>query len=415
MPRFFFSYARQDAQNEYVARFFKDLCIAVAGRAGEPVKTVGFRDVRDIGIGQSWPDELVDALRTSSAFVPLYSPSFFESDYCGREWRVFADRERDYQQQRNLVKPPGLLLPVLWIRPRGNQPVPVGIQYTHEQFGELYAAEGLEYMLRLGSRYHDDYQNFLVRFSEKLIQVTTEHAMAAMPQRPDIRAVTSAFRREEPGPDAQAAPITAEARGPRKAWFVVVAGTADELRQVRVAVDAYGADPVDWQPFHLDQEGALAAFAQAIAGLAGLTSAVLPIDQNLVEFLRQARNRNEIVILLVDAWTVRLAEYHELARAYDQQNLLNSAVLIPWNLADAETAEHSEILRIAIQSAFENNCQRRDPRTFRENISSNRDLKRELRNVIIETQRRVIEKADVARRATGHGVIVKPVVSGPHG
>jgi FxsC-like protein len=415
MPRFFLSYARLDAHNEYLTRFFNDLCEAVASRAVEQAKTVGFRDIRDIEVGQSWPDELVDALRTSNSLVALYSPAFFESDFCGREWQIFADRENGYQQQRNLVKPPGLLLPVLWIPSRTSELVPVDTQYDHQQFGEVYATEGLEYMLRLSNRHHDDYQNFLVRFAERLVQVTTEHAMAPMPQRPDIKAVTSAFRREGAGRKAGDDRVAAGGRGPRKAWFVVVAGTAGQLRQVRSTVDAYGADPVDWQPYYLDQDGGLAAFAQAVAGHAGITSAVRPIDQDLIEVLQQARSRNEIVILLVDAWTVRLAEFHELVQAYDQQNLLNTAVLVPWNLEDAETAEQAEVLRVAIQSAFENNCQRRDPRTFRDNVSSSRVLKRELRNVLAETQRRIIERADVARRATSAGMIVKPIVSGPHG
>src|SRR5262249_49284935 len=131
----------------------------------------------NIQVGQSWPDELVDALRSCHAFVALYSPSYFRSDMCRQEWRLFAQRERAYQETHGLRKPPGLLLPVLWLNPSRDQSIPSAVQYSHGDFGDVYAAKGAKYLLRLGREHAEDYQRFLMAFAERLVDAVDEHAL----------------------------------------------------------------------------------------------------------------------------------------------------------------------------------------------------------------------------------------------
>jgi hypothetical protein len=102
-PVFFLSYARPhpardtgiDASSErqsWVARFFDELsehvCELVGSRTGA---SIGFLD-RSMRGGEEWVTEMLDAVRTAGVFVPLISPSYLRSEWCGKEWHLFSSR-----------------------------------------------------------------------------------------------------------------------------------------------------------------------------------------------------------------------------------------------------------------------------------------------------------------------------------
>jgi hypothetical protein len=89
---FFLSYARCDA-DVYFKRFRQELAEAVRVKVGGDLESVAFFDRDDIGAGEEWPDTLSAALQHSRIFVPIYTRSYFASDYCGREWEVFRQRQ----------------------------------------------------------------------------------------------------------------------------------------------------------------------------------------------------------------------------------------------------------------------------------------------------------------------------------
>lgn len=162
---FFLSYARNDA-DEQLDRFFADLCKHVSQRLGlSNARRTGFRDVREIESGDRWPDELSRVLSTCRVFLALYSPSYFKSEYAGKEWSAFYSR---IINQASLAHP--LIIPVLWL-PLGTQfenlPQAIReIQYTYQELGETYSREGLHYLLCLEEQ-KDNYQKFLIGFSKK--------------------------------------------------------------------------------------------------------------------------------------------------------------------------------------------------------------------------------------------------------
>jgi hypothetical protein len=168
---FFFSYARLDV-DPYLKKFYKDLAIAVRLK-GLPNENIGFFDDEDIQSGRMWPERLANALQTSRVFVPLYSPTYFAKEYCGKEWRVFSSRLDEYS--RHFATPrPALILPVLWV-PEDKLPKPLpravsDVQYKHDDFGDLYARGGLRLLIVL-RKYRDRYQEFLDAFADKLIHV----------------------------------------------------------------------------------------------------------------------------------------------------------------------------------------------------------------------------------------------------
>ncbi|HSG39758.1 MAG TPA: toll/interleukin-1 receptor domain-containing protein, partial [Thermoanaerobaculia bacterium] len=95
-PVFFFSYSRDDADDDtdkHLDRFFLDLCKEVRERLGlSRNHPVGFRDTRHIKTGDRWPETLSQALSTCQLLLPLYSRSFFNSEFCGKEWSAFRSR-----------------------------------------------------------------------------------------------------------------------------------------------------------------------------------------------------------------------------------------------------------------------------------------------------------------------------------
>src|SRR3954466_15961762 len=89
-PLFFLSYARSRLRpddgsdpDRFAAKFFADLSDNVAHLTGAALP--GFMD-RHTAAGTPWSDRLSEALGTCRVFVALLSPSYFTSEWCGREW-----------------------------------------------------------------------------------------------------------------------------------------------------------------------------------------------------------------------------------------------------------------------------------------------------------------------------------------
>jgi hypothetical protein len=53
-----------------------------------------FVDEEEIAPGEKWPLRLQSALRRSKCLVCVWSPMYFQSDWCNSEWQSFRERER---------------------------------------------------------------------------------------------------------------------------------------------------------------------------------------------------------------------------------------------------------------------------------------------------------------------------------
>lgn len=177
---FLLSYAREDAEDGYLPRFYDELVETIrpkrSRREGQP-EAIGFLDREGIGVGDAWPSKLSEALRTSRVFVPIYSPSYFASEFCGKEWAVFERRLTELKPR------PPLIMPVLWMPPeRLPSPLPgsaANVQYDHRSFGEKYTNEGLWRLFKLG-KFRDARRDFIDRFTDRLIDVAERHALAEL-------------------------------------------------------------------------------------------------------------------------------------------------------------------------------------------------------------------------------------------
>jgi hypothetical protein len=112
MGLFFNSYARMDA-NKYsnLDKVIEELRSIVRGKVGGiDVERVGFWDTRDIKTGAHWEQWLGDAVRKARVLVCFCSPTYFNRDYCAKEFEVFRLR----LQSANAIDHRRVVIPVVW-------------------------------------------------------------------------------------------------------------------------------------------------------------------------------------------------------------------------------------------------------------------------------------------------------------
>jgi FxsC-like protein len=116
------------------------------------------------------------------------------------------------------------------------------------------------------------------------------------------------------------------------------------------------------------------------------------------------------VSIVVDGWTVTLPSYRQILQAFDKEEYFNCSVLIPWNDADAETQRQRAALEVHVQEVFRRNLLS-NPLYFRGSISSEEDLRAQLREVLIRLRAEIFNQAPVTRSVPGGEA--KPGLQGP--
>ena len=85
--------------------YFKLFVNRLNQRVRQLTGSIGFFDRSSINAGDDWSDELAESLRTSKTIVCLYSPTYFFSDYCGKEMQVLLERRHEYVRVNGGKKP----------------------------------------------------------------------------------------------------------------------------------------------------------------------------------------------------------------------------------------------------------------------------------------------------------------------
>lgn len=403
MPFFFFSYARRDRVDSNLIDFYDDLRNELATRMGTELAETGYLDIRTTP-GAPWAERIADELNTCQVFVPAYSPLYFQSDNCGREWHAFMERLK-----RGANGPPATtrIVPVWWVPPTGPLPHAVRpFEDTRDHFGAEYREYGLRYLKQLKEN-EGKYKDFLVKFTGMLMAAANPSPLP--PGRAaDLVGGPSAFMPTVIPVGAAAMPA---AGGPRRVHFVIVAANQHEMRQHRSSVDYYGGDSEEWSPYYPDHTDPIALHAQGVAQSQRLIFSLVRADA-LVELLDRARHRHEVVVLIVDSWATRIQAYQALLAEYDRRRPGTAAVLVPWNAADAETAGRRDELRGSLWDLL-GNCTLGDTLVFREDIGTMEQFEAALSDVIVEIRSRIITREQVVRRATGGEHVPQPLLAGP--
>lgn len=465
MLYFFLSYARGD-DDEYVKRFYSDLCREIRVRKGaHPNEEVGFLDVNSIGLGSSWPEKLVDALSTCRVFLSLYSPGYFLSETCGKEWAAFRRRLDRHQEAAGVAA--NSLIPIMWYTPTSLHPVTRAIQYRAESLGATYDELGLRQMIRL-RRFRDEYEELVTALAAEIVEAAERHRLVPEPPGLSLASIESPFHRPRatevaavqqthpegghnlasgprsmtqpaagetsmppsPGEDVQA-PAAVEddrpgrirspgnrsadiaptgAKGSRHVHFVIASGVREELAPIRRTLDYYGDIPQHWAPYRPQTSQPLGDLASVVAQRHRFGSELADLE-GLPDRIERANSDNQIVVLLIDPWITRLDRQSEVLAHYDSRNEPTIPVLISFSDDDQETMRYIQTLHAGLAHVLQNNSLRVDP-IFRPEVRNARQFEEDLQEVLQEAQNRVFQRGIVFRRPTAPQAR-RPVLEGP--
>jgi FxsC-like protein len=415
---FFLSYARED-DPEFIRRFFHDLSSQVRNLAGVgQADTVGFLDEQNVQIGQRWSAEMTNALATCRCFVAMTSPRYFRRDYCGREWYVFNDRLDMYLRQHGLPAP--ALLPVRWIPTDPMHPIADPIQNAHAATASRsYLEFGLRQMLDL-KRFRDDYVHFVFELARRILAVARDHEVPVRRRPLQLDSVPNIFADE--AHDA----ITVVAAGPARprrarsgrrtrrtfVHFVVVTGSRDEMATLRGKLDYYGETAAHWRPYYPSTDEHLSNVAHNVALDRQFECAVADIE-DLGERIDGAVNRNELVVLLVDAWSPGLATHRQALVDYDAREEVTSAVMIPFNTADTETLSETTILQADLANVLRRTVERRDRVMLRQNVPTPEQFYDDLEEILEVGKNRMFKIGKVNPQLPDRPSRARPILEGP--
>jgi len=410
MSRFFFlSYAHHD-HDPFLKKFIKELTTEVAVLSGEREEQVGFVDDHDIGVGAQWSPALAAALNDSHVLLALYSPAYFQRPICGQEWMAFRMRQEFHMQVLNQAHPPPVIIPLLWVAPDRIRNLPYvarEIQYTHAALGAEYSRVGLRQLIKVGA-YSDDYERFKSSLAGMIVD-TAEVNLARLPEDPLLNSLHNAFDLPDP---ADPVPARSGEIGPRYVKFVYVAGRRDELSQLRKRLEAYGeAGGHQWQPYHPTDENEVAVVAQGVASEKNLYYEAIPVDAHTVRRIEQAHQNRNAVILIVDAWTVRVDPYYNTMRELDERKHLLYVVVIPSNENDEETSAAAADLARALQAVFHYRSSQADSAFYVGRVTSLGALKTCLSEIMERMRERIVADAPPLQVGPEVPMQTLPVVS----
>lgn len=420
MLYFFLSYARED-DPEFVRRFFHDLSSQVRNLAGLGKEdAVGFLDEQSLQIGQRWSDELSGALNSCRCFVAMTSPRYFRRDYCGREWAVFSQRLAAYERRWNRRAPS--LLPIRWIPTDPMHPLAAQIHSANSGLSaESYLEYGLRQMLDL-KRFRDDYRTFVFDLARLIVSLADSHDIPRMRQQVQLEDMPNVFVLEPPVngmlPDFafryQQVRTTPRRLSIRTlVHFIVVAGDYDEMSPIRSKLEYYGGTRADWSPYRPDYDGSLAALAVRVAEDRMFESEIADISE-LATRMAQAQHGNELVVLLVDAWSPTLLEHRAALRDYDtNDDGLTGAVMIPFNGSDTETLADTTVLQAELAKVLPHVLQRRDRVMLRQNIPTAEQFSSNLEEILEVAQNRIFKKGPINATVRGEQAGFRPILEGP--
>jgi FxsC-like protein len=358
----FLSYARMDREkgqrtpDPYFERFVTDLKDSLNKFGG--ADDLLFIDEEGIEPGAEWPDTLVNAVRDCSVFAYMHSPNYFRRPYCGKEWRVFRQRMEAVNAVAVNASQLSPMIPIHWI------PMDVALEKIPDELATLqftlagmdlrYARSGMRKLAQTPDEiaYKDGVDNL----ARHILKCAKEVGLKPADQVADLASVVPAFPIEKTLVQENAAP--AKQQNPAAyAQFIFVAGPPDQLRKFRADVAPY--EPTGngfWKPFMSKAPDEVAALiAQSAADKTKLIFEQERVVLDPVQFraqLERARSEGKAVIILIDAWTLRLEPYKAILREFDQQPPYNCVPLIPWDLDDNETVDAQEMLRQVVDEAF---------------------------------------------------------------
>jgi FxsC-like protein len=357
-----------------------------------PDAVVGFLDVH-IEVGTPWSRALMQALGQCQTFVALVSPRYLLSEPCGREWTVFAER----LEQSGMQDLPALL-PLMWLPPLQLPEVVSARQYRNHNMPEAYDRTGLRQIIRL-QRYRDDYLEMVNHLARQIVSIAVSRAVPPSHHELDFGQIPSVFHTS-----SSTAPATVGSA--QQVEFVVAAPSRQELVLREMAAvqrdpQYYGELPQEWAPYQPGLHSPVAEFACVIA-LESEFHAVVTDLGDLLEHPEQTRASDQIVVLLVDLWSTKLADHRRALARFDRldpdADEPVAAVMVPANFDDHQTQANLDQLFFSLKTVFVRRSALSHDVTFRPSIPSYQAFDAELRVVLERSRNRVFKTGTVYRK-----------------
>ena len=133
-----------------------------------------------------------------------------------------------------------------------------------------------------------------------------EEPLPPLAERPELDRISNAF----PAPDTFLEDDTSEKlTGPRVVQFAYVAGTKEEMKNIRHDTSCYGPQsPRLWKPFGGPNGKEVTLLVEAIYD-EGYEFLDVVEQDNLINALQGAKLNNRISVVIADPWSIKIERY----------------------------------------------------------------------------------------------------------
>jgi FxsC-like protein len=211
-----------------------------------------------------------------------------------------------------------------------------------------YKKGGLEYLMTF-SRNSKAYEKFVWLFSRKLVELADKQGSPKVRPIRDFDSMTPPF----PGTNKPSLKVVR---------YVFVAGMRHQMPQLGRTCNSYPTyvDRRDWEPLFPDLHRTVEGIVTGPAKADSRTYEFLEPSAGLMVHLREARRLNNVIVVVVDPWSLRVNELRQFLNDFDAEEFPNSAVLVNWNPKDTETTEQTAQLRLLLQDHFRGRIGRKE-------------------------------------------------------
>jgi FxsC-like protein len=232
------------------------------------------------------------------------------------------------------------------------------------------------------------YRQFVWKFSRKLLEIADTQGAAKVRDILDFDTLSPPF----PGNSRP---------GLKFVRYVFVAGLKHQMGTLRQVHDSYAnyVDRRDWRPCFPDLDRAVEGIATGPAKADSRNYEILPPSPQSLDVLREARRLNNVILILVDPWSVRLPELQQFLRDFDAEEFPNSAVLVNWNGKDPEVAGKAAQLEAVLKEHFQGRIGRKE--YHKDPVSSAETIEQAVLEAFAAVQARLIELGKIRPAGTG--------------
>jgi FxsC-like protein len=396
---FFLSYSRAN-NDAYLQRFYSDLCDAVRTERGlGKDQEVGFFDQQDIELGDQWDDTIVEALQTSKVVLALTSAAYFKSDYCGKEWALFAQRLSSSQRDPNLRA--ALIKPLIWSTFASSSIViPDIVAQCQMTIGDPDTApnkKGLRAILMTLNSHQDEYTSFVLELAQQIVLAADKCPLARLPRVPALKDIPSAFQKRSPYGERN--PTSTSSPGVNHVRFTCVAAHPSELPDGLDREPYLETGAGDWRPFYPENQTRVLRLAQSIVASDELdySSDELLLGNNFMAEIDRAWQQRQVVVIVVDRWSLPLKEeFRERLKALDDRSHTHCSVLVPRHVRSSRLELQASSVDTLLSSCFFRRAHlMRNPMFYRDDLESVDDFKSALREVVIHLREAIRKHASV--------------------